>query len=92
MSNENIYQKPGGGKILVGILLLFFGGALLLQQITFFIIPNWFWRWPTWLIVIGLWSGAKNNFRSSGWVIMVLVGLIFLADDILPGINLPRLL
>lgn len=91
MSNDNIYQKPGSGKIFVGILLLFFGGALLLQQITFFIIPHWFWRWPTWLIVIGLWSGAKHNFKTSGWVIMVLIGLIFLADDIIPGIDLHRL-
>lgn len=91
MNNDNLYKKPGSGKILVGILLLFFGGALLLQQITFFIIPNWFWRWPTWLIIIGLWSGAKHNFRNLGWVIMVMIGIIFLAGDIIPGLNLHHL-
>lgn len=94
MSNDNIYHhhRPGAGKIFVGLLLLLVGGALLLQQFTFFAIPWWIWRWPMWLILIGLYSGAKHNFKNSGWIIMILVGCVFLTDDIFPEIDLHRLI
>ncbi|MCJ8208756.1 cell wall-active antibiotics response protein [Mucilaginibacter sp. RS28] len=92
MSNNNIYNANAGkGKIFVGMILLLIGGVLLLQQFTYFIIPWWLWRWPTWLILIGLYSGAKNNFRSLGWLIMVAIGGIFLFDDIFPGIHFRNL-
>lgn len=88
-NNNNIYvKKPGSGKVFVGLLLLFWGGVLLLQQVTGLDIPNWIWNWPTWLILIGLWTGAKHNFRNSGWLIMVIIGAIFMADEVLPWFDL----
>jgi predicted membrane protein len=40
------------------------------------------------LIVVGLFIGVRHGFRDLAWVIMVIVGLVFLSDDIWPGIRL----
>ena len=90
---ENQNQKtPGNGKVLVGLLLLVLGVGYLFQQLDFFFIPNWLFSWPSWLIIWGLYVGARHNFRNSGWLIMVLIGLVFLSDDIFPGHNMHHLI
>jgi len=90
---ENQNQKtPGNGKMLVGLLLLILGLGFLFQQLDFFFIPNWLFSWPSWLIIWGLYMGAKHNFRNSGWLIMVLVGLVFISDDIFPGHHMHNLI
>jgi len=90
---ENQNQKtPSNGKVLVGVLLLILGIGFLFQQLDFFFIPNWLFSWPSWLIIWGLYMGARHNFRNSGWFIMVLVGLVFLSDDIFPGYNMHHLI
>jgi len=81
-------KKPGNGKILIGLLLLIMGTGFLLQQLNFFFIPHYFFGWPMWLIAWGIYIGSKNNFRSSSWLIMVIVGIAFLSDDAFPGHNL----
>lgn len=78
-------KNPRNGKVLVGLLLLVLGIGFLFQQLDFFFIPNWLFSWPSWLIIWGLYVGARHNFRNSGWFIMVLIGLVFLSDDVFPG-------
>jgi hypothetical protein len=90
---EDQNQKtPGNGKVLVGLLLLVLGIGYLFQQLDFFFIPNWLFSWPSWLIIWGLYVGARHNFRNSGWFIMVLIGLVFLSDDIFPGHNMHHMI
>lgn len=85
-------KTPGKGKVLVGLLLLVLGIGYLFQQLDFFFIPNWLFSWPSWLIIWGLYVGARHNFRNSGWFIMVLIGIVFLSDDIFPGHNMHHLI
>jgi len=85
-------KKPGNGKMLVGLLLLILGIGFLFQQLDFFFIPNWLFSWPSWLIIWGLYVGARHNFRNSGWFIMVLIGMVFLSDNIFPGHNMHHLI
>ena len=89
-NNPNIDYKnePRRGKVLAGILLLALGAALLLKQFDFFFFPGWLFSWPMWLIGWGLYMGARHNFRNSGWLIMVIVGLSFLVGRIIPGLHL----
>jgi predicted membrane protein len=42
------------------------------------------------LIAVGVFKGFSNGFRGSGWGIMILVGGVFLLDDIIPGFKLQR--
>ena len=50
-------------------------------------IPHWVFTWEMLLIAAGLLSGLKHNFRHSGWLIMVVVGCIFLLDGEIPMLN-----
>lgn len=93
MSIEPQYpHRPGSGKIFAGLILLAVGGVLLLQQLSWFIFPGWVLSFPMFLIVLGIYIGAKNNFRKPAAMILVVIGCIFLADDILPDIDLHRII
>ena len=88
MSDDIKYKKePGKGKSIAGMILLVIGGLLLFKQFTYFFLPDWLISWPLFLIVIGVYLGAKNNFRNSSGVIMIIIGTAFLLGDI-PGLNL----
>jgi hypothetical protein len=85
-------QKPtSNGKVLVGLLLLVLGVGFLFDQLDFFFIPHWLFSPPMWLIVWGLYMGAKQNFRNSFWLIMVLVGSAWLLNEIFPDYHIHNL-
>ncbi|EHQ28404.1 LiaF transmembrane domain-containing protein [Mucilaginibacter paludis] len=84
-------KSRNNGKVIAGFILLTLGGILLLQQLGNFLFPSWVFSWPMWLIALGLYSGAKHNFSKPTAYIMIVIGVIFLADDIFPGVNLSNL-
>ncbi|HXH99176.1 MAG TPA: DUF5668 domain-containing protein [Sphingobacteriaceae bacterium] len=73
------------GKVIAGFILLAIGGIMLLKNFGFFF-PGWIFSWPMILIVIGLYTGSKNNFSNTGSYILLLIGGVFLIqrffDDI----------
>jgi predicted membrane protein len=79
----------GKGRIWGGLILLGIGALLLMRQ-TGVYIPNWVFTWQMLLIVIGIFSGIKDRFRGGGWIIMILIGGIFMYDRFDPTINLFR--
>ena len=78
------------GKVLAGFIVLTIGFVLLFKQLDFWFFPSWVFSWPMILIVVGLLIGARNNFRSFGWTIPVLLGGFFLLDRWLPMISFQR--
>jgi predicted membrane protein len=87
--NPGVTPNPqSNGKILVGLLLMVLGVGFLLEQLDFFFIPHWLFSFPMAMIVWGLYIGARNNFRNSAWIIITLVGLVWISNDIIPGYNL----
>lgn len=85
----NYQQNPkNNGKVVAGVILLIVGGILLLNQFENLAFPGWIWNWPTWLILLGVWIGAKNNFNKSLWLILVIVGSFNLLDEIAPHMHL----
>jgi len=70
------------GLVLVGI------GILLFAKKMGVIMPDWLFTWPTLLIVIGLVKGLQSGFRNNAWIILVLVGGLFLWDNIVPDVDL----
>jgi predicted membrane protein len=90
MSNDIDYtnnHNPRRGKAVAGTILLVVGALLLIHQFDFFYFPDWLFSWPMWLIAWGFYIGARHNFRSSSWIIMIIIGVAFLLDDIVPGLN-----
>ncbi len=87
MSNDIDYTNkpsPRGGKAIAGTILLIVGGLLLIHELDLFFFPSWLISWQTGLIALGLYIGAKHQWRSSSWMLMVIIGVIFLFDYI-PG-------
>lgn len=77
-------RKPGTGKKWVGIALLFFGAILLSQSLGVFI-PDWIISWPMFLIAIGVFTGRRHQFRNPSSYILIIIGVIFLAEKIIPS-------
>ncbi len=70
-----------------GVLLLIAGGALLARQLGA-PLPAWLFTWPMILILVGLFIGLQLQFRNPAWLIPTGIGAFFLADRMLPDINL----
>jgi predicted membrane protein len=80
---ERIDRKHGHGALWLGIIFFFIGMGWLLRQMNF-PFPHWLFGWEMILIVIGLVIGIRNKFRDAAWIILVLIGGVFLIRDIFP--------
>lgn len=85
MKNEDIDASRRKGRFIGGAVFIIVGACLLLQRLDLNL-PHWLFSWQMILIAVGIVVGAKHNFRFGGWLVMILVGGIFLANEIL---NLP---
>jgi predicted membrane protein len=79
---ENQNGKVVAGLIIVGV------GALLLVNNIWVDMPNWLFRWHTFLMALGLFIGFKHNFRNSGWLVIFLIGTYFTLDRAVPDLNM----
>jgi hypothetical protein len=84
-------EKRRRNRVFAGIILLVAGTTYLLNQLNLFFVPNWLFSWPMALILIGIITGVKHNFRNPGWFYMVLVGGIFLVNLIVPSVQVAML-
>lgn len=80
------FQGARSSRIWGGVVLLI-GGFLLLAYKMGAPIPGWLFTWPVILIAIGLLTGIKSRFHNPGSFIMILIGVIFLLDRTIAGIN-----
>ena len=65
------------GRISAGIILIAVGAIFLLRNTGFFI-PHWLFSWPVLLIVIGIYSGFKHNFKNCTSFILIGIGGFYL--------------
>ncbi len=76
------------GRVWGGLFMLIVGAVLLLKVSGALLFPGWFFTWPVLLIAIGVFSGIKHRFRRVGWIIPIVIGSIFLAGEVTPGLHL----
>lgn len=87
MENQEIKINPNpNGKRVVGAAILVIGLALLAKQMGV-LMPSWLFSWPMILIVVGIASGIKHQFRNMTWLILISIGGIFLLDQISPQLS-----
>ena len=84
---NNNYDHKENGIVIGGLILVGVGGALLLRNMDF-PLPHWIFTWPMILILVGVYSGFKHNFRNSSWIILMALGGFFLLDEVIPEVNL----
>jgi predicted membrane protein len=87
MEKDNKLSNREGGRVIAGLILVGIGAAFLLRN-TGFILPNWLFSWPVILILVGIYSGVKHNFRNNSWIILIVIGGFFLADRFIPEFRL----
>ena len=80
MQEYNQFRRSGGSRIWKGLVLVI-AGILLLAYKMGAPIPHWVFTWPMILVVIGFLSGIKSRFHNPGALIMIVIGLVFLADQ-----------
>src|SRR5687767_11831043 len=70
----------------IGILFLLVGSIWLLRQ-SGYPFPSWLFTWEMILILFGLFVGIKNGFRDFSWLIFIIIGGVFLTDNIWPELS-----
>jgi predicted membrane protein len=80
MEDQNIIQRRNKGTW-GGLILIVIGVFLFLQNLHLDM-PHWIFSWKMLLVVLGLLVGVKHKFRGGAWFVMMLIGGIFLAEDI----------
>lgn len=91
MEEQNIQRRRllRNNNRWVGLLLLVVGAVLLLRQ-TGYPVPYWIFSWQMILILVGLFIGIRHGFKDFSWLIMIIIGFIFLSDDIWPGVRIKQ--
>ncbi len=74
-------------QVVFGIILAVAGLGLLLRK-SGVPLPQWLFRWEMILIVVGVVGGIKNQFRDLGWLIPIIIGCIFISNDVFPQLKL----
>jgi len=88
MRNCHNMKHSRKGWLGVGIILV---GVTWLANVMGAPIPDWLFSWPTLLVALGLFSGLASGFRNMGSVIMIFIGLVFIArNHFLPDVPLDR--
>ncbi len=87
MKKNNNFRNFEGGHIIAGVILVTVGCILLLRALGFSF-PGWLFTWPMILILIGLYTGVKHNFKNNSWVILIAIGSFFLLNKIVPDLRL----
>ncbi len=87
MNNKNNMQRHESGRIVAGIILVGVGIALLLRNMGV-LLPTWLFTWPIIVILAGIYTGFKHNFRNPSWLIVIAVGCFFLIQKFIPSLSL----
>jgi uncharacterized membrane protein HdeD (DUF308 family) len=90
-SNIDPIEKRRKSRLFTGIILVGAGTVYLLSQFNLVFVPYWLFTWPMLLIIVGLASGARHNFRNPGWFFMVTIGMLFLLTYIFPAVQIAYL-
>lgn len=85
---ERYRHRSAQGRRWVGLFLLIAGGLWLARVTGTIDFPRWFFTWPMILIGIGFLSGIRHGFRGIGWLFPIIIGGVFLADQLSPDLRL----
>lgn len=85
--NRKVNRANGGNRFWSGLLLLAAGCLLMARQLGANI-PNWLFSWHIILIAFGLIISFKSNFKNAGGLIMIVVGVAFLLNDLIPNAHM----
>ncbi len=80
-------KNRDGSRVIGGLIIVAAGAALLLRN-TGVAMPYWLFTWPMILILVGVYTGFKHNFRNNSWMILIGLGVFFLIRKFMPELGL----
>jgi len=87
MENPNSNNAPESPKLKrnmrgrsLGGLILIVVGLIILSKRAGSDIPHWLFDWPMVLVVVAIFIGSRRNFQLGPWLILLLVGILFLVE------------
>jgi len=78
--NEQEPPRRNSGRVMAGVVIIAVGSVFLLHKLGFYI-PEWVFTWQMFLIVLGVYIGAKHSFKGGKWLIPIAIGSVFLIAD-----------
>jgi len=75
------------GRIISGIVLIIAGSLFFARKLGI-LFPDWLFTWQMFLIVLGVYIGAKHNFKNPSWLILVGLGVVFMLERFYPAIRI----
>ncbi len=84
--NNTDFKNRDNSRIIGGLIIIAVGAVLLLRN-TGVYFPRWLFSWPMILILVGIYSGFKHNFRNPSWMILIGIGSFFLVQKFIPGLS-----
>jgi predicted membrane protein len=84
--NKERFTAPKSGRVFAGLIMVAVGAALLARQMGA-LIPEWLFTWEALIIAIGLFTGGRRNFQPGPWMILILIGSVFIIDDFYPDLS-----
>jgi predicted membrane protein len=87
INNDNKEQSREKNKIIGGIIIVAVGIVLLMRNMGV-LLPYWLFTWPVILILVGIYSGFKHNFKNNSWLIITGVGVFFWISKFIPSLHL----
>ncbi len=87
INNNNNEQSRETSKIVAGVIIVGVGIVLLMRNMGV-LLPYWLFTWPVILILVGIYSGFKHNFKNNSWLIITGVGIFFWISKFIPSLHL----
>lgn len=89
-NTTNMSKGNRNSSVLIGAFILLVGVLMLLRRIGL-PLPHWLLSWEMALIGVGIIMGLKSGFKDIAWIIPIVLGLIFISDDVFPYFSIGRL-
>lgn len=87
--NNDFGNNPNAAT-LFGLLLAILGIVIFLKQAGIIFLPSWSLLWPIVLIIVGIYIAVVNGFRDMNWLVLVLIGTIFLLNNLFPELQIRK--
>lgn len=85
------YKEESGnklsGRVLAGVLIIVVGVLLFADRSGAISLPEWVVSWPMILIGVGAYLGIRHGFKGPAWIILLLIGGVFLVDRMDPTVD-----
>ncbi|MFV0606608.1 MAG: LiaF transmembrane domain-containing protein [Niabella sp.] len=72
--------RESQSHIWIGLVLLIFGAVIMLKKLGIHI-PDFILSWQMFLIGLGIFIGIRKDFQGAAWLILILIGSIFMINE-----------